>query len=248
MPIGLREAAEAAALDQAGDADRHAAAALHIAAAPGRHLVVGVSPDCAGPDRHRRLRLGAALAAGADEGVVQDDRVHMARPDEQRVGRVRRSLVAVAAALHHQPQVVLPGEIDGRDDIAGRLGGDRVDARPRRPGADPAERLRQPDLVAEIVRVLELLEDLCAVRIERSADAGRERRTHLDESAADLPVKLFPGRLGRPGRIAGADARNRGIRRGGIRRRRQQNSSQTAARRWPSTDACDSCDGSSIAP
>ena len=106
LSIGLRAASEAAAQNEAGDADRHAAAALHVTAPFGHHLVVGMSPDCAGLDRHGLLRLRAALAAGADEGVVHCDRVHVARPDEKRVGGVRCSLIAVAAALHHEPQIV----------------------------------------------------------------------------------------------------------------------------------------------
>ena len=151
------------------------------------------------------------FAAGADEGVVQGDRVHLPRPDQQRVGRVRRPLIAVAAALHHQPQIVLPREIDRGDDVRRRLGGDRVDARLRRPGPDPAERLRQPDFVAEIVRILELLEDLRASRVRRRADAGGERRAHLDEASAHFAVELIPAFLRRPRRVAGTDAgRGRG--------------------------------------
>ena len=69
--VGLRVAAEAAAQDEAGDADGEAAAALHIAARFRHHLVVDMSPDRARLDRHGRLRLRAALAARADEGVVQ---------------------------------------------------------------------------------------------------------------------------------------------------------------------------------
>ena len=73
-----------------------------------------VSPDCAWLDRHGRLRLRFSFAAGAEERVVQDDGVHVARPDEKRVGGVRCSLVAVAAALHHEPQIVRPREIRPR--------------------------------------------------------------------------------------------------------------------------------------
>ena len=190
--IGLRPTSEAAALDQTGDADRHAAAALDVATSLGGDRVVDTSPDRAGPDRCGRLRRRAPFAAGAEEGVVQDDGVHMARPDEQGVRRVRRSLVAVAAALHHQPQIVVAGEIYRGDDVFGSLGSDRVCARPRRPCADPAERLRQPDFVAEKVGILELPEDLRAGRGERHADAGGERRAHLDQTAADVTTELFP--------------------------------------------------------
>ena len=48
--IGLGEASETPAQDQAGDADRHAAAALDIAPALGRHFVIGMAPDGASFD------------------------------------------------------------------------------------------------------------------------------------------------------------------------------------------------------
>jgi hypothetical protein len=59
-------------------------------------------------------------------------------------------LVAVAAALHDDPQIVLAGEIDG-DDIVRGLGGHGVHARTRGPGVNPAKRLRQPDLVIKFL-------------------------------------------------------------------------------------------------
>ena len=54
--VALRKAAEAAALDQAGDADRSAASALDIAARFGDDRVISAHPDVAGLDSDRRLR------------------------------------------------------------------------------------------------------------------------------------------------------------------------------------------------
>ena len=113
----------------------------------------------------------------------------------------------MAAAFHHQPQIVGPREINRGDDILSRLHGDGVDTWFRRPGSDPAQRLGEPDLVAEVVGILELLEDLLAVRVERSADAVSERRAHLDEATSHVAIELIPARLRRPCRIAEADAR-----------------------------------------
>ena len=210
----LREAAEAAALDQAGDADGHAAAALHVAARLGRDRVVDVRPDRAGADRDRAHRRGARRAALRDEGVVERDRVHPARPHQQRIGRVRRALVAVAAALDDEAQRVLAREVHRRGDVGRVARRDGVDARRRLPGVDPAEGLRQGDVVAEEVRVLGRLEELRAGGAGRRGDALGERRAHLDEGAADLVGELLPF-LGRgPGGVAGAHARGR---RGGDR-------------------------------
>ena len=121
------------------------------------------------------MRLRSSFAASPDKGIIHNDGVHVSRPDQQGVRRVRRSLVAVAAALHDQPKIVLACEIDRGDDIARRLGDNRVDARLRRPRPDPAERLGQADLVTKVIRVLELLEDLGASRVRSRADAGGER-------------------------------------------------------------------------
>ncbi len=158
--IALGKTAEAAARDQPGDPDRQAAAALDIAARLGRDFAIDLPPDRARFDRHRRRRLDAPRAARADKGVVHGDGVHLACPDQKRIGRVRAAEIAVAAAFDDEPQIVLAREIDGGDDVGGRLDGDRIDARPRSPGVDPAERLGEPDLVAEIVGILQLLEDL----------------------------------------------------------------------------------------
>ena len=203
--IGFGKAAEAAAQDDAGDADCQAAAALHVTTPFNGHFVIGMSPDCARLNRYGWLRLSARRAARADERIVQRHGVHVARPDEKRVGGVGCSLIAVAAALHDEPQIVHPCEIDRGDHILNRLGGDGVDAWFRRPRADPAERLGEPDLVAEIVGILQLLEDLLASSVGRSADAIGERRADLDEAPAHIAIELIPARFRRPCRIAEAD-------------------------------------------
>ena len=139
---------------------------------------------------------------------MQGDGVHPARPDQQRIRGIGCALVAVAATLHDEPQIVLAGEIDGRDDIVGRPGGHGVGARLRRPGVDPAERLRQTDFVAEVVGVLQFLEDLRAAGARWRLQARRERRLHLDEPPPDIPAEPVPARLGRPCRVTGADTRH----------------------------------------
>src|SRR6202030_2165999 len=95
------------------------------------------------------------------------------------------------------------------DDILRRLGGDRVDARVRRPRPDPAERLGEPDLVPEVVGILELLEAVRAVRVDRSADAVGKRRTHLDEATSHVAIELIPARFRGPCRIAETNPRLR---------------------------------------
>lgn len=205
--VSLREAAEAAALDQARHADGQAAAALDVAAGLGRHRIVDVPPDRTRLDRDRRLRRESTGAPGADKRVVQGDPVHPPGPDQQRIDGIGSALIAVTAALDDQPQIVFAREIDRRDDIVRALGGDRVHARPRRPGAHPAQGLRQPDFVAQVVWVPEIPEDLGAGGARRRIRAGGERRLHLDQPSPDRPAQPFPARFGWPCGVAGTDAR-----------------------------------------
>src|SRR5690606_19233163 len=60
----LGKAAEAPALDQSGDADRSAAAALHIAAAARGDGGIGVAPHGTGAEADGRQRIGAPAAGG----------------------------------------------------------------------------------------------------------------------------------------------------------------------------------------
>ena len=214
--VRLGKAAEPAAENQPGDADRHAAAALDIAAALGHHLVV-TWPQIAPAPTETAGCGESSLAPRGDEGVVQVDVAMRRVQTSSEFGRVRAALIGVAAALHDEAEIVRPREVHRRDDVGGRFGGDRVDARARRPGADPAERLSQPDVVAEIVGVLEFLEDLSA-GVRRGADASGERRTTLINSpSSPRPARSHassdgqpgsPGERGRPG----SGGRERGAR------------------------------------
>src|SRR5208283_1242573 len=84
----LREAAEAAALDQPRDADGRASAALDVSAAFRGHRVIDMHPDGAGLDCHSGLRRLHASTAPCHEPIVQLDTIHRSRPYEQRIGCV----------------------------------------------------------------------------------------------------------------------------------------------------------------
>ena len=142
-------------------------------------------------------------------------------PDQQRVGRIRRALVAVAAALDDQAQIVVAGEIDRGDDVRRGLGGDGIDARRRRPRIDPAGGLRRAGLVANVVRISQVLQHVlagCAVNVRRT---GGKRRLHLHQASRNSRIQGVPTRRIRPGRIPRTHAAERGIRRraGGLRPR-----------------------------
>src|SRR5690349_14991055 len=73
----LGEAAEAAALDEAADADGHAAAALHVAAVLDRDLAVDLAPTAARADGDGGNARVAARRTGGAEVVPEVDPAHL---------------------------------------------------------------------------------------------------------------------------------------------------------------------------
>src|SRR5215470_5031792 len=183
-------APEPSSEDEARDADRPTAAALYIAATLGGYLVIGVHPDRAGLNRHGGLRLTGATVS--DEGIPERDAVQGSRPDQQGIRRVGGAKIAVAAALDDQPHIVLAGNVDGSDDIFSSPSCHCVDARLRRPGVDPARGLGQGDLIADVVRVLQLSENVAAGPSARRPLTSLQRRLHLHQTASRLLVEVGP--------------------------------------------------------
>ena len=203
--VGLREAPEAAALNQPGDTDRRAAPALNIPPRFGGHGLVDGHPGGAGFDRHGGLGRLGSLTSRSHERVVQSDPVHRAGPDQQRIRGAGGSLIAVTAALHDQADAVRAGEVDRRDHVRGLPGGDGIDARRRRPSVDPAGGLRQPRLVTEVVRVLQPPHDLGARGAPGRRPTRGQGRLHGNQTPADVAVEAVPARGGRPRRVTRPD-------------------------------------------
>lgn len=84
----LGKTPKAATLDQPRDANGRAAAALDIAAAPGRNRFIKMPPDRAGAHRDGRLRRDFSGTSIWDKGIVQHDVVHLPRPDQKGIGRI----------------------------------------------------------------------------------------------------------------------------------------------------------------
>jgi hypothetical protein len=99
------------------------------------------------------LRGLLAFTALADDGVVQGDGVHLPRPDQQGISRVGGTLITVATAFDGQPQMVLAGEVDRRHHVGGLAGDHCVHAGGRGPSIEPARRLRQTDVIADVIRI-----------------------------------------------------------------------------------------------
>ena len=150
-----------------------------------------------------------AFAALRHERVVQRHLVHRARPDQQRVGRVRCALIAVAGAFHDEAQIVVAREIHRRRDVAARSRLHRIGAGRRRPGVEPAGDLRAAGLVAEIERIADVRERVDASRAAWVRSRRRRTAWRRDQIAADRLVQLCPARRARPGGVAGPHAAER---------------------------------------
>ena len=151
--VAFGEAAKAATLYEPGHADSRATAALHIAATACRDGVVDGQPERSGLDCDGVLRGLLAFTSLADESIMQGDGVHLPRPDQQGISRVGGALITVATAFDDQPQMVLASEVDRRHHVGGLVGRHRVHAGGRGPAIEPAGRLRQTDLIADVIRI-----------------------------------------------------------------------------------------------
>jgi len=90
----------------------------------------------------------------------------------------------MAGPLHHQPQVVLAGEIDGGDDIGCLARLDDISAGRRRPGVEPPGDLRPPVLVSDVERVADEAFDIGAMRAADIVPAGGEERVPGEQTPA----------------------------------------------------------------
>src|SRR5450755_2224944 len=169
--IFFGETAEPATLDQSCDADGCASPALHIATGFGRDRVVGRQPSSTGLNRYGSSWCRSRTTLG-HERVMQGDLMHFACPDQQGVGRVRRTLVAVAAAFHHQSQIVFTREVDGSDYVLGAMSSYCICAGRSGPSIEPAGGLCPPCLLSNEIRVLHLRNARGACRAARRVLAG----------------------------------------------------------------------------
>ena len=147
--------------------------------------------------KYGRRRVHLAYATFGRERVVQRDRVHRARPDQQRIGCVRRALVAVPAALHDEAQAVRAREVLGGHDVRGLLRRHREDAGRATPPVDPAGRLRARRLLADEVGVAQIAQgvssdaDPVALR-KRLRFMGACARVHWKAGTQEGPRRGAP--------------------------------------------------------
>lgn len=145
------KAAKPAPLNEASDTDSGAAASLNVLPRFCCDRFVSLHPDGTGTQGNSGLSVvGTALP---HERIMEEDIVHGASPDQERVGRVGGALVTVSAAFDDEAQIIFAGEIDGSYNVGGLCSGDSINAGGGDPGIGPARGLGQGDLIAEIIRI-----------------------------------------------------------------------------------------------
>ncbi len=82
----------------------------------------------------------------------------------------------MSTAFHDEAQIVIPRKIHGSSDVVGVSRGDCVHARLGGPRVDPSQRLREPRFVADVVRVLQILEDTLGSAASRIGREGQQRK------------------------------------------------------------------------
>ena len=144
--------------------------------------------------------------------VMHRDIVHVPGPNQQRIRRIGGALVAVAAALDHEAQVIFAGKIYRRGNVLGISCRDRVDAWLGSPRVDPSQGLREPGLIADVVRIFQVLRSEAWRRRCRIGFEYRKREVDRNQISADRIIELLPRRRRWPcgiGRTAPAEIRTR---------------------------------------
>ena len=119
----------------------------------------------------------------------------------------------MTSALDRQAQIVFACEIHRLGDIAGISRRDRIDARFGSPSIDPSEALSEPGLLADVVRILHIFDEIRGGGARRIRFQRRDGEVHRDKISTHRLVELFPCRLRWPGgigRTASPDRRSRG--------------------------------------
>src|SRR6202044_3822954 len=140
----------------------------------------GSRADSDGP-----LRSVSGLATIRNKILLDSNVMHMTCPNQERIGRVRCALIAVAAAFYDEAQIVFAGKIDSGSDVGGVSCGGGVDAGFGGPRVDPAQGLGNAGIVANVVGVFHVCEERFAVRALWRGRACVDRKIDLNQAAAN---------------------------------------------------------------
>src|SRR6266446_1042760 len=135
------------------------------------------------------------LASLRNESGMHRDIVHVPGPNQKRIRRVGRALVAVATALDHQAQVIFTGKIHGLSNVMGISRRDRVNAWFGGPCVHPSQGLREPRLIADVIWIPDVLREQLGCGARRISFEQRKGKVRRNQISANCIIKLLPRRL-----------------------------------------------------
>src|ERR1700728_1395457 len=194
----LREAPEPATLDEPGHANRRATPALYVAAGFGGNSVVSLHPNRSRAHSHCWLRCMTAFTSMRHKGGVHLDVMHVPSPYQQRIGRVRSTLIAMAAAFDHEAQIVFARKVHRSGNIIGISRCDSVNTWLGGPCVNPTQSLREAGLVADVVGVLQTFQNFLAIGAFPTRGARGNRKIYRKQIPTDRVVEPLPCFFGRP--------------------------------------------------
>src|SRR5215813_6797733 len=124
------------------------------------------------------------LASLRNECGMHRDIVHVPGPNQERIWRVGRALVAVAAALDHQAQVIFARKIHGLGNVVGISCSDCVNAWFGSPCIDPSQGLRESRLIANEIWISQILGELLGCGTRRIRFEYRKRKVYRNQISA----------------------------------------------------------------
>jgi len=138
------------------------------------------------------------------------DVMHVARPGQERIGRVRGALIAMPTAFDDKTQVVFGGKVRCGRDFGSISCGDSIHTGFGGPSVNPAQGLGYAGIVAGVVGILQICEESLAVNALRRGQARVDRKIDRDEIATNGIVETLPSILGRPTWVGRTDPANCG--------------------------------------
>src|ERR1700683_267930 len=205
----LREASKSATLDEPGYANRRAASALYVRAGISGNSMVSLHPNCSGAQSHCLLRRATAFASLWNKGRMQLDAMHVPSPYQQRIGRVRSTLIAVPATFNDQAQIIFARKIHRSSNIIGISCCDSVNTWLCGPCVNPTQSLREAGLVPDVVGVFQTFQNFLAIG---TRGARSDRKIYGKQIPTDRVVEPFPRFFGGPPFVRGTLAAECGAR------------------------------------
>ena len=122
--------------------------------------------------------------------MLDRDVMNVARPDQERIRRVRCALIAMATAFDDETQVVFAGKVHRSSDVGSISCGDSKHAGSGRPSVYPAQGLGYAGTIADVVGILQVLEHTLGFCLRLAHSQGRLNRARVTCFVPYIPPSM----------------------------------------------------------